>query len=54
MHVVAPGALASGMLETRVLLQNAIDMVLERIEHLAPLDAVLVTGDISDDGTPES
>ena len=54
LHVVAPGKLASGVLDTRSQLRAAVDRLIERSEALGPLDAVLVTGDISDDGSPES
>jgi 3',5'-cyclic AMP phosphodiesterase CpdA len=54
LHTVRPGALASGVLDTNALLRAAIDTLVERLGALSPLDAVLVTGDVSDDGTPES
>lgn len=54
LHVVAPGAMCSGVLDTRAILRAAIDRLLDRCDALAPLDAVLITGDVSDDGTPES
>ncbi len=54
LHVVAPGRLCSGVLDTRAILRNAVDLLLERRAALGPLDAVLVTGDVSDDGSPES
>jgi 3',5'-cyclic AMP phosphodiesterase CpdA len=54
LHVVAPGTLASGMLDTEACLRFAIDRLVERRDALGPLDAVLVTGDVSDDGSPES
>lgn len=53
-HAVAPGARASNVLDTPGLLRLAIDHLCERIPAIAPIDAVLVTGDISDDGSPES
>lgn len=54
LHVVAPPRLVSGRLDTARLLESAIDRVLADLPGLAPVDVVLVTGDISDDGTPES
>ncbi len=54
LHAVAPGTLASGVLDTGALLRAAIDRLTEQFEALGPLDAVLVTGDISDDGSHES
>lgn len=54
LHVVADGARASGVLDTRSILTAAIDRLLEMRAALDPLDAVLVSGDISDDGSAES
>lgn len=54
LHVVPAGALASGVLNTQDLLKKAIDFLIERKEAIGPLDAVLITGDISDDGSAES
>lgn len=54
LHVVAPGARASGVLDTGALLAQAVEALLARAAALGPLDAVLITGDISDDASPES
>lgn len=54
MHVVAPGQRASAVLDTPALLGRAIDTILGRIGAIGPFDAVLVTGDLSNDGSPES
>ena len=54
LHVVPEGELSSGVLDTQDLLKRAIDFLTERKEALGPLDAVLITGDISDDGSMES
>lgn len=54
LHVVAPGTLASGVLDTPALLGAAIDTIRSRLDALGPLEAVLVTGDISHDGSAES
>jgi 3',5'-cyclic AMP phosphodiesterase CpdA len=54
LHVVAPGSLASGRLDTPALLRAAIDVLLDRLDAIGPIDAVLLTGDISDDGCAES
>lgn len=54
LHVVAPGALASKRLDTPHLLRRAIDALCARLDAIGPLDAILVTGDISDDGSAES
>lgn len=54
LHVVAPGTLASGVLDTPALLRGAIDILMARLDAIGPIDAVLVTGDVSDDGSAES
>ncbi len=54
MHVTKPGTLSSSVLDTSAILRNAIDRLLTRQEAISPIDALLVTGDISDDGTAES
>jgi 3',5'-cyclic AMP phosphodiesterase CpdA len=54
LHVVAPGTLASGRLDTPALLRKAVDALLLRLPAIGPVDAVIVTGDISDDGTTAS
>ncbi|MBK0398162.1 metallophosphoesterase [Limibaculum sp. M0105] len=54
LHVVAPGARASDVLDTRALLRSAIDRLLGSLDAIGPLDAVLVTGDVSDDGSAAS
>lgn len=54
LHVVPPPARVSGRLDTGRLLVDAIDRLLAAMPRFAPLDAVLVTGDIADDGRPES
>lgn len=54
LHVVAEGELASGVLDTRTILTAAIDQLVEMRPMLDPLDAVLVSGDISDEGSADS
>lgn len=54
LHTVAAGARASGVLDTNALLRSAIDTLSERFTEIGPMDAMLVTGDISDDGSAES
>lgn len=54
LHVVAKGESASGVLDTRALLRIAIDRLLQMRTALDPLDALLVSGDISDDGSEDS
>lgn len=54
LHVVPQGQLASGRLDTAGLLRQAIDTLRARLDSIGPVDAALVTGDISDDGSAES
>ncbi|MEC7259185.1 MAG: metallophosphoesterase [Pseudomonadota bacterium] len=54
LHVVAEGARASGVLDTRALLAGAVDRLIAMRAALEPLDALLVSGDISDDGSADS
>ena len=54
LHVVASGTLCAGVLDTRAILAAAIDQLIEKRPALDPLDAVLITGDISEDGSPDS
>lgn len=54
LHIVKEGERASGVLDTRRILSAAIEQLLEMGAALEPLDAVLVSGDISDDGSPDS
>lgn len=51
LHAVAPGERASGVLDTPAILRRAIDRIGDRLERIGPVDAVLVTGDLSDDGS---
>jgi 3',5'-cyclic AMP phosphodiesterase CpdA len=46
--------MASGLLDTPALLRDAVNTVLRRLVAIGPVDAVLLTGDISDDGSAES
>ena len=54
LHAVEKGAHASGVLDTRAILTAAIDRLIDMRAALDPLDAVLVSGDISDDGSADS
>ena len=54
LHVVEKGARASGILDTRDILTAAINRLLDMKAAFDPLDAVLVSGDISDDGSADS
>lgn len=54
LHVVAEGKTASGVLDTRAILLSTIDQIIDMLPALRPIDAVLVSGDLSDDGTADS
>jgi 3',5'-cyclic AMP phosphodiesterase CpdA len=54
LHVVPEGQLVSGQLDTAGLLRVAIDTLIHRLDAIGPVDAVIVSGDISDDGSAES
>lgn len=53
-HVVAPGRLVSERLDTSVLFEQTIEQILLDLPRLHPVDAVIVTGDVSDDGAADS
>ncbi len=54
LHVVAPGTLCSGVLDTVAILRAGVDCILAQMPAIGPLDGVLVTGDISEDGSAAS
>jgi 3',5'-cyclic AMP phosphodiesterase CpdA len=53
-HMVVPPAKVSGLLDTAALIEDAIDRILAEWDMIGPVDAVLATGDISDDGNAAS
>lgn len=53
-HLAADGVLVSNRLATDVSLKRLIDRLLDGKSQWGEIDAVLVTGDISDDGSMES
>lgn len=53
-HVLAPPGKVSGLLDTAGLLEAAVSRILGDWDKLAPIDAVLVTGDVTDRGDGES
>ena len=53
-HIVPDGCLVSGKLDTAKSLQKLCAHILEIQEHIGPIDALLVSGDLTDDGTSES
>lgn len=54
MHIVAAPDLVSGRLDTRKLLRAAVDRIAADLEKIGPVDGLIVTGDISDDGSAQS
>ena len=54
LHVVERGTRASDVLDTRSILRTAIGRLIAMRAALDPLDAVLISGDISDDGSADS
>jgi 3',5'-cyclic AMP phosphodiesterase CpdA len=53
-HIVPKGKLVSDRLETGAHLQRLVQRITDIREQTGPIDAVLVSGDISDDGSQES
>lgn len=53
-HIVAEGVLVSGKLDTGAALKRLVSRLCSIHDQIGPVDAVLVSGDLSDDGTAES
>lgn len=53
-HIAAPGTLVSGRLDTARSLRTLVARVEAIRDQAGPIDAVLISGDLSDDGSPES
>ncbi len=53
-HLVAPPGRVCGVLDTADLFQQSISAVKAALPRIGPIDAILVTGDVSDDGSIES
>lgn len=53
-HIVPKGALVSGRLDTSDALARLIDRINGIRDQIGPIDALLVSGDLSDDGSAES
>ena len=53
-HIVPEGALVSGRLDTAEALARLITRIQTIRDEIGPIDAVLVSGDLSDDGSPTS
>lgn len=52
-HIVAPGALAYGRSDTATALSRAIETINKKLALLDGINCVIVTGDLTDHGTPE-
>lgn len=53
-HIICEGALVSNQLETAGALARLVDRIASIRHQIGPIDAVLVSGDLSDDGSEES
>ena len=53
-HIVPEGALVSGRLDTADALARLVDRINSIRDQIGPIDALLVSGDLSDDGSAES
>ncbi|WP_434288540.1 phosphodiesterase [Celeribacter sp. SCSIO 80788] len=52
-HIVAPGALACGRSDTAAALTRAIETINAKLPVLGDVSCVIITGDLTDHGTPE-
>ena len=53
-HVVAPPKKVSARIDSALMLQETVSRIKTDIPKIGPVDAILITGDISDDGSAES
>lgn len=53
-HIIAPPKRLSAQIDSIQMLQDAISHIKADLHKIGPIDAVLITGDISDDGSAES
>lgn len=53
-HLVAPGRLVANTLDSKEALDLAVADIQAALPRLGPIDALLVTGDLSDDGSAQS
>ncbi len=53
-HIARQGALVSGRLETAAPLRRLVQRIIDIRPQIGTIDAVLVSGDLSDDGSAES
>ena len=54
LHLVSPGKLTSKVLDTNAILEEIINEILSKKDYFGQIDGLVVTGDISDDGSMES
>ena len=50
LHVVAPPKLVSGRVDTRAAVARAVMQITRILPQIAPVDLLLITGDLTDDG----
>jgi len=53
-HIASKGKLASGRLNTRVIFEKLVTRIKQIRKQIEPVSAVLISGDLSDDGSAES
>jgi 3',5'-cyclic AMP phosphodiesterase CpdA len=52
-HIVAPGSLYYGKVDTRAALEMAVKRINHDLERIGPIDCVIVSGDLVEHGKPE-
>lgn len=53
-HLVVPPTLVCGRLDTASYLEACVASIAAALPKIAPVDAILLTGDLTDDGAPQS
>jgi 3',5'-cyclic AMP phosphodiesterase CpdA len=54
LHLVPPGKLTSKVLDTNSILEETINGILRKKDYFGKIEGLVVTGDVSDDGSIES
>ena len=54
LHLVPPGKLTSKVLDTNSILEETINEILRKKDYFGKIEGLVVTGDVSDDGSIES
>ena len=54
LHLVPPGQLTSKVLDTNSILEETINEILRKKDYFGKIECLVVTGDVSDDGSIES